>query len=177
MKRSSRPTFGILASLGLLSPFAVARDALLLEALGQAVADLERRPGPDMGRWRYGQQGMKHVRLRHPLSAAVRDDLRSRLDVGPLPRGGYAHTVNSTSDENNQATGASFRIISDLGDWDRSLGTITPGQSGDPDSPRYRDLFAPWAKARYFPASFSRARVESFTEAKQVLVPRHVPVD
>ncbi len=151
---------------------AAGRDALLLKALGQAVADLERRLGPDMDRWRYGQKGMKHIRLQHPLSAAVREDLRARLDLGPLPRGGYAHTVNSTSDEDNQATGASFRIIADPGNWDLSLGTNAPGQSGDPDSPHYRDLFASWAEGRYFPVFSSRAKVESVTESKAVLLPR-----
>ena len=124
-----------------------------------------------MNRWRYGQERFKHVRLKHPLSDAVSADLRARLDLGPLPRGGYAHTVNSTSDDDNQATGASFRIIADAGDWDRSVGTNTPGQSGDPDSPHYRDLFRPWADGRYFPVFFSRPKVESVTEAKTVLVP------
>jgi penicillin amidase len=148
------------------------RDALLLKALERAVAELGRRLGPDMDRWQYGQPGLKHVRLRHPLSGAVATDLQARLDLGPLPRGGYAHTVNSTSDDENQATGASFRIIADAGDWDRSVGTNTPGQSGDPDSPHYRDLFGPWAEGNYFPAFYSRTNVESVTEAKTVLVPR-----
>ncbi len=118
------------------------RDALLLRSLTQAVSELERRLGPDKNRWRYGQEAFKHIRLKHPLSDAVTADLRARLDLGPLPRGGYGHTVNSTSDDDNQATGASFRIIADTGDWDRSVGTNTPGQSGDPASPHYRDLFA-----------------------------------
>jgi penicillin amidase len=148
------------------------RNALLLKALEQAISELERRVGPDMARWQYGQADLKHVRLRHPLSAVVRDDLRERLDLGPLPRGGYAHTVNSTSDNDNQATGASFRFIADLGDWDRSVGTNTPGQSGDPDSPHYRDLFAPWAEGKYFPTFFSRAKVESVSESKTVLLPQ-----
>lgn len=147
------------------------RDALLLKALAQALTDLEKRLGPDQDRWRYGQAAMKHIQLRHPLSAALRKDLRARLDLGPLPRGGYSHTVNSTSDDDNQATGASFRIIADLGDWDRALGTNTPGQSGDPDSPHYRDLFAPWAEGRYFPVLFSRDRVESVAEANEILSP------
>ena len=133
------------------------------------MAELEQRLGPDMNRWQYGQAKLKHVLLKHPLSDAVSPDLRARLDLGPLPRGGYAHTVNSTSDNDNQATGASFRIIADVGDWDRSLGTNTPGQSGDPDSPHYRDLFEPWADGEYFPAFFSRAKVESVTEATTVL--------
>ena len=147
------------------------RDDLLLKALGQAMTELERRLGPDPERWRYGQAGLKHVLLKHPLSDAVQPDLRARLDLGPLPRGGSAHTVNSTSDSENQATGASFRIIADLADWDHTLGTNTPGQSGDPDSPHYRDLFGPWARGEYFPAFYSRPKVESFTESKLLLTP------
>jgi penicillin amidase len=79
--------------------------------------------------------------------------------------------VNSTSDTDNQSTGASFRIIADVGDWDRSLGTNTPGQSGDPDSPHYRDLFGLWAAGNYFPAFYSRPKVESVTEARTMLLP------
>jgi penicillin amidase len=147
------------------------RDAVLLTALDRAVGELERRLGPDMERWRYGQPALKHVRLKHPLSEVVKADVAARLDLGPIPRGGYAHTVNSTSDNDNQSTGASFRIIADTGDWDRSLGTNTPGQSGDPESPHYRDLFEPWARGRYFPVFFSRSRVQSVSEAKILLTP------
>ncbi len=154
---------------------AAGRDAILLGALDRAVAELERRLGPRMDGWRYGQPALKHVWLPSPLGDAVNDALRVRLDVGPLPRGGSAHTVNSTSDSDNQATGASFRIIADAGDWDRSVGTNAPGQSGDPASPHYRDLFAPWADGQYFPAAYTRPRVESVTEAKTILVPRPAP--
>jgi penicillin amidase len=147
------------------------RNALLLKALEQAVAELEKRLGPEMDRWIYGQPGMKHVQLAHPLSPAVNDDLRRRLDMEMLPRGGSAATVNNTSDGVNQVSGASFRIIADVGDWDRTLGTNTPGQSGDPTSPHYRDLYAPWVAGDYFPAFFSRSRVESVTERKTSLLP------
>src|SRR5262249_59044722 len=85
------------------------RDALLLGALDRAVEELTRRLGPDMGAWRYGQARFKHVSLRHPLSEAVGPGLRARLDVGPLPRGGYGRTVNNTSDNDNQTDGATFR--------------------------------------------------------------------
>jgi len=149
-----------------------ARDKLLLGALDRAVEELKGRLGPDLDRWQYGQPAFKHVALRHPLGEAVKPDLRARLDLGPLPRGGSAHTVNSTSDADNQATGASFRIIADVGDWDRSLGTNTPGQSGDPDSPHYRDLFVPWADGDYFPVAYSRPKVESVAESKTTLTPR-----
>jgi penicillin amidase len=147
------------------------RNALLIKALDQAATELERRLGADLDRWQYGQEALKHVTLEHPLSDAVESGLRARLDLGPLPRGGSAHTVNSTSDSDNQATGASFRLIVDLADWDRALATNTPGQSGDPESPHYRDLFGPWARGEYFPAFYSRAKVESVTETKTLLTP------
>jgi penicillin G amidase len=147
------------------------RDALLLQSLTQALSELERRLGPDRNRWRYGQEAFKHIRLKHPLSDAVTAELQTRLDLGPLPRGGYGHTVNSSSDDHNQATGASFRIIADAGDWDRSVGTNTPGQSGNPDSPHYRDLFETWANGQYFPVFFTRPKIEEVTEAKTTLVP------
>jgi penicillin amidase len=147
------------------------RDALVLTSLEKALSRLEERLGSDMERWQYGQAKLKHVQLRHPLSAAVRDDFRTHLNLETLPRGGYAHTVNSSSDEDNQAAGASFRIIADLSDWDCTLGTNTPGQSGDPQSPHYRDLLAPWAVGKYFPVFFSRAKIESVKESTTNLRP------
>ena len=144
----------------------------MLKSLTQAVSELERRLGPDRNRWRYGQAAFKHIRLKHPLSDAVTAELQARLDLGPLPRGGYGHTVNSTSDDDNQSTGASFRIIADTGDWDRSVGTNTPGQSGNPESPHYRDLFEPWADGRVFPGLLRAVqRSKSVTETKTTLVP------
>ena len=77
--------------------------------------------------------------------------------------------VNCGAD--NQSGGASFRILADPGDWDRSLGTNTPGQSGDPDDPHYRDLFGGWAGGGYVPIFYSRPKVESVSEARTVLVP------
>lgn len=135
------------------------RDKLLLDTLAQAAGRLENTLGPDMKEWRYGEERFHHVLLRHPLSAAVAAGTRRSLDLGPLPRGGNGQTVNMTSDNDNQTTGATFRLVVDLADWDLALGTNAPGQSGDPASRHYSDLFVPWAEGRYFPVCFSRARV------------------
>jgi penicillin amidase len=119
----------------------------------------------------YGQTRYKHALIRHPLSEAVTDSVRTRLDVGPVARGGDGNTVNATGGGNNQTSGASFRIIADLADWDRTIATNTPGQSGNPDDPHYRDLFGLWAENRYFPLFYSRAKVEGVTERSTVLAP------
>ncbi len=50
-----------------------------------------------------------------------------------------------------QSSGATFRIVIDVGHWDNSVAMNSPGQSGDPGSPHYDDLFAPWAADTPFP--------------------------
>jgi penicillin amidase len=147
------------------------RDAVLKASLDEAVVHLTERLGADMKGWRYGQEKFKHVLIKHPLSAAVNDAMRKKLDVGPAPRGGNDSTLNSTDSGDNQASGASFRIVLDASNWDNSVATNSPGQSGDPDNPHYRDLFELWAKHRYFPLFYSREKVESVTESRVVLAP------
>jgi penicillin G amidase len=147
------------------------RDAILARSLEEAVAGLNKRLGPDLSNWRYGQEKFHYVRIEHPLSALVNQELRNRLDAGPLPRGGYASTVNATGNGDNQTSGASFRIIADTANWDNSVGTNTPGQSGDPQSPHYRDLFESWANGKYFPIFFSRSKIESVAGERISLAP------
>ena len=147
------------------------RDAVLLRSLEEAVADLRGKLGSDMDAWRYGQADYKHATIFHPLSRAVSDEWADRFTVGPLPRGGNSYTLNNSGSGDNQTSGASFRIIVDTGDWDRAVGTNTPGQSGDPDSPFYENLFELWANDRYFPVFYSRERVESVAAERLMLTP------
>ena len=68
-------------------------------------------------------------------------------------------------------SGASFRMVADVGNWDASVAINAPGQSGDPASPHYRDLASLWAAGRYFPLAYSRAAVEKATRTRIELVP------
>lgn len=148
-----------------------ARDSLLVRSLGEAVADLIQRFGADTSKWVYGQAGYHHALIAHPLSAAVNAAVRRQLNVGPVPRGGDETTVGATGNGGNQTSGASFRIVADVSDWERTVGANTPGQSGDPKSPHYRDLFELWAVDRYFPVPYSRERVKAAAEQAWVLSP------
>lgn len=147
------------------------RDKLLLTSMEEAVDELNKKLGSNMSKWQYGQEKFHHSRLNHMLSDAVNLEIRKKLNIGPLPRGGYGYTVNNTSGADNQRSGASFRIIADTGQWDRSLGTNTPGQSGDPESRHYADLFKMWAEGKYFPVFYSRDKIESVTESITLLNP------
>ena len=162
----SPPTW--FAALGDGDPVA-GRDAFLARTLTDALDGLEDRFGGDP--WRYGDVRFKHARFRHPLSGIVNAEMRARLEVGPLPRGGNGFTVNQTGGGDNQTSGPSFRIIAEAGDWDTAVFTNTPGQGGDPDDPMYRNLFEGWAKDRFFPLYYSRERVEAAVADRVMLTP------
>lgn len=145
------------------------RDEILLSSLDTAVADLTRRYGADMSGWAWGQY--HQVLIQHPMSAALNAEQRRLFEVGPWPRGGDGNTVGATGGGPNQVSGASFRYIVEANDWDNSMGANTPGQSGDVNSPHYRDLFELWKNDRFFPVKYSRPAVEGVTEARIVLAP------
>ena len=118
--------------------------------------------------------GALHSALfRHPL--AVGAAARSRFNVGPFERAGYAETVMATGGADlEQRTGASLRVIVDVGDWDRSVATNAPGQSGAPASPHFADLARLWAAGEYVPLSFSERAVQEHAEATLTLTPAAV---
>ncbi len=148
-----------------------ARDEALLDSLRAAWADASERLGPDPAAWRWGD--LHRIELRHPLSAHLPDDIRQLADVGPAERGGSGDTVGNTSygDDFNQRSGASFRMVIDVGNWDASVAMNNPGQSGDPRSPHYRDLFEPWANDEAFPLLYTRPAILEAAEARIELIP------
>ena len=151
------------------------RDGVLARSLEQAVAELTKKLGTDPATWRYGQAAYHHATILHPLSGAVSASVRAQLDVGPVARGGDSYTVTATGGTDNQTSGGSLKMIANLDDWDGSLGINNPGQSGDPRSPHYRDLFGLWGRGQYFPMSYSRARVDAVTEQVTALEPARTP--
>jgi penicillin amidase len=151
------------------------RTQLLTASLAQAVAELTKKLGPDTSRWQYGQEKYHYALVHHMLSAVVKPEVREKLDVGPMPRGGDSYTVTATGGADNQTSGGSLKLIADLENWDNSVALNNPGQSGDPASAHYRDLFELWARGKYFPIFYSRPKVESVAEKTIVLQPAAAP--
>src|SRR4029453_14985630 len=69
------------------------------------------------------------------------------------------------------ADGASYREIMDVSNWDRSMVTNVPGQSGQPESPYSSNLLPLWDKGEYFPMCYARARVDQEAAHKLMLKP------
>lgn len=152
-------------------PF-VTRDSVVLAALQEGVEEMTKRFGANSNAWSWGQVSYHHATISHPLAPAVDSATRAKLDVGPAPRGGDAFTVGATGGGDNQTSGASFRIVTDVSDWEKTVGINTPGQSGNPDDPHYKDLFPLWAADRYFDVPYTRARVDAAADSRIVLTPK-----
>jgi penicillin G amidase len=145
------------------------RSEALLATLGKAVADCRRRFGDDHGTWQWS--GWHHGYFEHPLAKIFPEKLR---DVGPLKQGGSAQTVMSNGyrmSDGRTITGASFRMVADVGEWDNSVFVNAPGQSGDVRSKHYDDHGQLWSERKYVPLIFSEEAIERETTLHIVLEP------
>ena len=147
------------------------RDAFLKETFLASIVNLKEKLGSDPKKWNYGQAKFKHSLMEHALGSIGNEAAGSKLNLGPLPRGGNAYTPGSTGGNDRQSSGASFRMIVNTGDWDATVGTNAPGQSGNPESPFYNNLFKDWAEDRYFPVLYTKEKIESVTYKRTLLIP------
>jgi penicillin G amidase len=148
------------------------RDKLLLTTLGAAYGEMENLQGPDASKWTWGK--LHHNFSEHPFSQVTDEAQQKQLNVGPVETGGGAFTVNASSYRARdflQTSGPSVRMVLDVGNWDNSRAVNYPGESGDPNSPHYRDLAPMWVGGTYFPLLYSRPAVEQATEKRIRLVP------
>ncbi len=138
--------------------------AALEKALEFSITDLNRNMGPEIDKWQWGR--FHSLTFEHPLKKA-------EFNRGPMHRPGDANTVMAAGGLNfRQTAGASFRQILDVGNWDRSVMTNVPGESGDPASPHYSDLLSDWQIGKYHPMPFTRKAVEAVVEETILLTPR-----
>jgi penicillin amidase len=146
------------------------RDAMLIDTLRAAGEKLTALQGPDMTQWSWG--ALHRVSFRHPLDPSR--GAAALFDRGPIPRSGDGDVVQATSFGDasfDQISGASYREIFDLADWDKSVAINVPGQSGQPGSKHYDDLLPLWSKGQYFPLNYSKAAVDGATTDVLLLAP------
>jgi penicillin amidase len=111
--------------------------------------------------------------------------------IGYIPHGEMPHLENPAKDYVATATsyvnltdlearsmgGPPFRFIADLGDHTNGVGEITawgmltPGQSGHPTSPHYRNGIRPWFEGSYHPMLMNKGEVEKNLSSRLDLQP------
>jgi len=148
-----------------------ARDELLRKALDTALDELTGALGEDVSAWTWG--GIHRVRFRGQMARVP--DLAELFTGGEAPWGGDEQTIcqgmYEPGGDYDVVVVPSWRQIIDLSDLDASVGTHTVGQSGNPASPHFNDLFPLWSTGQYHPLPFTRAAVEAATESRLDLLP------
>ncbi len=131
------------------TPEVETRDDILrrsfLAAMQQLRAMADRLGGAEPRDWRWGRTHRLHVaaitgRPEHGRSGTV------------IPGGRF--TVNPGGGLDGTGGGASWRMIVDFADFNRSVGVYPGGQSGMPGHPHYDDWLPLWAQGKYIPLYF-----------------------
>lgn len=126
-----------------------ARDAwtrMIRQCLAGAVARLRDRFGTDTSSWSWGE--FRPLRIPHMLGGAD-GPLSAMFDLGPFPWGGDITCVNMCGSNPIDVNAdpilmPTLRMVVQVGDWDAARFVLSGGQSGNPASPHYDDMFELW---------------------------------
>lgn len=166
-------TYAAMADLALVADLVESADPrlgdrarLLAETLAAAWDDTLARFGPTPSQWRWG--AFHHAYHPHDLSDFLDETQRKEWSVGPLPKGGSGYTVNNNNyrlEDGRLTLGVTWRMVCDVGNWDACVTINSTGQSGDPQSPHYQDLFPLWVRDEYVAMCFGDVAIAEVTEA------------
>ena len=147
------------------------KSVFLNKTFDQAINSLKEKYGENSSDWVYGQSNYKHVKIYHPFEKIVNDSIKDIIALKTYPRGGDGFTPGSTSSELNQRSGGSFRVVINTKDWDNSFATNSPGQSGNPKSEFYKNLYEDWANDKFFPLLYSKNKILMNLSDRKVFKP------
>jgi penicillin amidase len=99
----------------------------------EALASLEKRLGADKEKWIWGN--VFQARFQHPLAAVP--FIGAPFVIQPVGLSGSGQTPNVGSY-------VSMRHIASPGNWDATRHVIPLGESGNPQSPHWKDQFEAW---------------------------------
>ena len=130
----------------------------------EARATLTKRYGADEAKWTWGDAGK--IRFNHPLTAAPL--IGAQFAVPALPLIGSGSAAASP----NVGANVSMRLIATPGNWDLTRQVIPTGESGNPQSPHYRDQLDAWYSGNTPIFPFSKSAVEKAIKEAVLLTPK-----
>lgn len=137
-------------------------DDVIAETLTAAWDEMEGEYGAAPAAWAWGD--IHRTNFEHPLLDRADGELARQMTMRVYPRGGNGQTTNATNYYDRKMevdSGASYRQVLDVGNWDAARMTNAPGQSGDPRSRFYDNLLEVWANEGSFPLLYSREAIDA----------------
>jgi penicillin amidase len=145
-------------------------------ALAATVRLLRTRFGDDPRGWGWGH--IRTLTMQHPMG---RTRWLGRIfNIGPVPFGGDCDVINQGAALPLEPLGnvdniASMRQVIDVGNWSASRFSLPGGQSGNPCSPHYDDLFTLWLRGDGVPIAWTPEEIRAATHESLELVPAGGP--
>lgn len=136
--------------------FITACDTAVRRSLGDP-----KRFGPDPSKWVWGN--VFQSRFLHPLVVAPL--IGAQFAIPAIGISGSGQTPNVGSN-------VSMRLIASPGNWDTTRHVIPLGESGDPQSPFFKDQFQAWLTGAPQVFPFSKAAVVAGTANVTIMTPR-----
>ncbi len=148
------------------------RQALLRQAVREALDMLRKELGRDMARWTWGR--LNRVLFSHVMGSIK--PLNLLFNRGPYPMGGDHDTLLRAAGQPRfpfePILGSdSLRFIADLSDWENCRVAFPGGQSGHVASRHYADLIPLWRGGRFIPMPFKRSVVDRHAKRRLTLSP------
>lgn len=127
--------------------------------------------GPDLYQWRWGTA--RPLVMAHSLMG--RTPLRRIYNLPAIPGCGDEHTPNHASAMPLDPLGEvkslpNLRAVIDVGNWAASRWQLAGGQSGNPFSPHYADLFANWKQGKGVFVPFTNDEIQQHKKETLELV-------
>jgi penicillin amidase len=151
-------------------------EAEAIGALGDIMRFLRDQAGPDPAGWAWGR--LRQLTFEHPIGA--RRPFDRVFNLGPIPYGGDTNTPMQASSGplspfENPAFTAETRCVMDLGNPSASRFALAGGESGNPLSPHYGDLFELWQRGEGVPIPMVEAEIAAAAVHTLTLRPATAP--
>jgi penicillin amidase len=137
---------------------------LLKVSEAEARENLIKRLGTDRAKWTWGEAGK--IRFNHPLATVPFIGAQFAIPALPLVGSGSAAATP------NVGASVSMRLIATPGNWDLTRHVIPTGESGDPQSPHYKDQLDAWYSGNTPIFPFSKTAIEKATKEVVLMTPK-----
>lgn len=145
----------------------------MIDALKSVMEQLTSLCGPDTNRWAWGT--IRTLTPTHPFSGQKRW-LASIFNLPTIPLGGDTNTVaqatvHPTTPLAGAMNTASLRAVMDVGNWSASRFAFPGGQSGNPFSVNYGDIYPIWQQETGIPIAWTTEEIEQAAQSILLLTP------
>jgi penicillin amidase len=154
------------------TPAKETRDDILLRSLTGSLDDLQKAFGDNRQDWTWGK--LHSIQPAHPFGEQA--VIGGLFNLERQPIGGDNTTVAVSSYSwlapfNGVTNHQSYRMIIDLSNWSNSLAVYATGQSGQPGSKHFSDMFPVWLRGDYNPLLYAKAEIDAQKEDVLTLKP------